>query len=150
MAGAGRVGGRRCSSLRQRPPPPAGASVRGEGRRAGREGVCCVRRSGLASPAPRRAAGGSLSSGCLQHLRPPPRPLVLAGGGSARVGVITIHCQEGKKLESSSGEQQCWAVTSGNAKPTSPSSATTASSLTRITSETTSPSAPCLGQRFHF
>lgn len=76
-----------------------------EGRRAGREGCARGRRSG-ARPSPAPAAPPVIA------LRPPPAPRGPHGRWSGRgrekvrLSVITIHCQEGRKLESSSGEQQ--------------------------------------------
>lgn len=87
-------------------PPPASASVRGCGRPAcGPRGVC-AREAERGSPlaGARRPAGDrspAVSSTPGPHGRWSGR-----GREKVRLSVITIHCQEGRKLESSSGEQQ--------------------------------------------
>lgn len=104
-AGGSAAGGAAAASAR--PPPPAGASVRGCGRPAcGPRGVC-AREAERGSPlAGARRAAGDRSPAVFSTLGPPTAVGLGGGREKVRVGVITIHCQEGKKLESSSGEQQ--------------------------------------------
>lgn len=155
----GRAGGRRCSS-------PGSAAARGRacarvwkagwpagGRRAGPRGACALE--------PER--GSPLASPCHAGDRPPavlgtPRPPTAVSYPGRGEGESEPWCHHHPLSEAEEiGIQQrrassSWAVTSGNAKPTSPSSSSAAasSSVTRDHFRNHFASSPCLGQRFHF
>ncbi|KAK2497215.1 hypothetical protein MC885_012980, partial [Smutsia gigantea] len=126
-------------------PPPAGASVQGFGRPASRpRGVCAC---GAERGSPLAAAPPAIALEQSPALWAPHGRRTGRGREKVRLGVITIHCQEGRNLESSSGEQQLGGHIWECKASSSSSTTTTSSSLTREHFRNHFAFSPCLGQR---